>query len=1040
MERNEGIIRWSPNQSRDEFTIFNLNNKVSHLYEATGHAQSGRFDYRRVSKHTELPAVNAYDWSPSFRGLVAVGTAHGEVSLLRIDDNSNACLTLPLKLQRPCQSVSFNTTGLLAVGLDRVRNDSCLQVWDVNQRLAGWDPYLKGWNVPAMNSIEPKRKLEGSTSITSIRFFEDQPQTLIAGVKNQSIRVHDLRDPNSSVLNFQTRCNNNIAIDHTDTNYFASSSLDQPGLVIWDRRVSSRSTASPMYLESFDQDEIVWGSVLKLDKAIEVEKSTFVKQLRFSREQRGALGVLSTAGQLQVLQTKKEYVEPGSLNDVRTSPELLEIKKSYDLEYPFFDQNHLKKFEHRIVSFDWLNLGMPGLPGRVVALRANGEFGILQMPTATASQLSQLIPWKPPHHPGDPYLDLMQFGDPEEHEKVIGPLYTAAAEADAAIFGPKGLKTDTNAEKLRERVKAWLELRWDPVADLLAPAGPGLGATTSSTSEFESIGDDFTQLHLEPKERKRIPTTNGLFDFVTPNNVSSSRELYDQAHYTALSRFPTLKTSRDQLDHVILRRAMDGYLFDAELNQDVVADDPWLQNVWKWIAGADEEAQDDAMMSLPLDLSYMGVYTVWMNILGNKPQSRLIDTNVIPDEAHWERLIGSINKRAGRRAFEGVFTAKPHHRQLCLAICGLLKSPEELEDDLKSLEQAEKYTTAAAMALFEGVPERAVEILKNGGTDLLFVAMALDIKLKSNIQLDLDDSEWGKALEGHTQMGEDAYLRAIYGYITTGNWTAIADSTSLPLRDRVWVALRNFPDDKLTEWLTKEMEEAIRTGDIEGIVLAGITDSMVDILAKYVEKFMDYQTPILIMSFCYPRYIDDIRCDAWRKAYKDFLYRHKENVLRIRFEQQSTTKSRLRDGNPVIKPPPRQVTIRCLNCDANTANDLRNSGVVSPATPLVLSATMDRRNPLAVTGINAGLNCPKCGSHLPRCAICMEIVGMPRSDRPEMSMDDEIQRMANFPTFCLKCKHVQHMEHSLAWFRRHNECPVPECQCSCNEMKSREKD
>lgn len=417
MDRNEGIIRWSPNQSRDEFTTFNLNNKVCYLFKATGYAnaQPGRFDYTRISKHTELPAVNTYDWSPTVGGLVAVGTAHGEVSLLRIDDNSNACLTLPLKLQRPCQSVSFNTTGLLAVGLDRVRNDTCLQVWDVNQRLGGWDASQGGWSGCASNmNIEPVKRLEGSTSITSIRFYEDQPQTLIAGVKNQSVRIHDLRgmyifaplsnmwltfaDPNSAVINFPTRCNNNVAIDYTDPNYFASSSLDQPGLIIWDRRAGGRSTASPMYLESFDQEELPWGSVLKLDRAIQVEKNTFVKQLRFSREQRGTLGVLSTAGQLQILLTKKEFVEPGSSNDVRYSPELLEIKKSYDLEYPFFEHNHRRKYEHRIVSFDWLNVGTPELPGRVIVLRANGEFEILEMPSKTASQLSQLVPWKPPHH------------------------------------------------------------------------------------------------------------------------------------------------------------------------------------------------------------------------------------------------------------------------------------------------------------------------------------------------------------------------------------------------------------------------------------------------------------------------------------------------------------------------------------------------------------------------------------------------------------------------------------------------------------------
>ena len=149
-------------------------------------------------------------------------------------------------------------------------------------------------------------------------------------------------DSNSTVINFPTRANNNITIDNNDTNYFASSSLDQPGLVVWDRRASDRSAVSHMYLESFDQEEIPWGAALKLDRAIDVEKNVYIKQLRYSREQRGALGVLSSAGQLQILQTKREFVEPDSVSD-GSSPELLEVKKSFDLEYPYFDPDHKRK-------------------------------------------------------------------------------------------------------------------------------------------------------------------------------------------------------------------------------------------------------------------------------------------------------------------------------------------------------------------------------------------------------------------------------------------------------------------------------------------------------------------------------------------------------------------------------------------------------------------------------------------------------------------------------------------------------------------------
>jgi len=423
---------------------------------------------------------------------------------------------------------------------------------------------------------------------------------------------------------------------------------------------------------------------------------------------------------------------------------------------------------------------------------------------------------------------------------------------------------------------------------------------------------------------------------------------------------------------------------------------------------------------------------------GETPKTRLIEGSIVPDSAQWEHLIATLNKRENRPPFEGVPTAKPHHRQLCLAVCGLLKTPEEFENDLKVLEDEGKYTTAAAWALFDGLPKLAVELLKKGGTDLLFIAMALDIKLKSSSTLDIGTEEWGKEFKNHPQMVDDPYLRAIYRFITSGNWVEIAKETALPLRDRVGVALRNFSDTQLTEWLNEQMYEANKTGHIEGIVLAGITDQMVDVLAKYVEKFIDFQTPILIMSYCHPRYIIDSRVNAWRNSYKDFLQRRKEFILRVKFEQQSTILSRNRDGRPSIRPPPRQVTVRCLTCDAESANDLNNAAGASTSVPGPSSVMSDDRNPLAAVGINAGLNCPKCGSHLARCAVCMEIVGVPRSDRPELSHDAATFRMANFPSFCLKCKHVSHMDHSVAWFSRHVECPVPECRCQCNERPSRQ--
>lgn len=345
------------------------------------------------------------------------------------------------------------------------------------------------------------------------------------------------------------------------------------------------------------------------------------------------------------------------------------------------------------------------------------------------------------------------------------------------------------------------------------------------------------------------------------------------------------------------------------------------------------------------------------------------------------------------------------------------------------------FTAAAAWALFQGLHERSVAILNSGGQSLVWVAMALDMKLRSNVPLQLSQTAWKKSLDENPQVANDPFLRAIYGYLTTGDWATVADETSLPLRHRIGVALRNFSDEELTIWLERLLERAVNEGDIEAIVLTGITDVMVDVLQKYVEKFDDYQTPILIMSFCYPRYIDDMRCDSWRRGYREMLNGHKAFMLRVPFDQQTAAKSRKRNGVPTLKQQPRQVTVRCLNCDLNAINDMANSGSGSATASAPLSTIADSRNPLVTTGINSGLSCPRCGAHLPRCAICMECVGVPRSDRPDLSPDPMTRRMANYPSFCLKCKHAQHMDHAMAWFDRHMECPVSECSCICNEQK-----
>lgn len=193
MERPEpGLIKWSPNPVHDNFIHVNLQQRFVQAYEPTGHARRGRFDYKKLSRHEDYPfGLTTYDWSPSIPGLVAMGTTEGNVHLLRIDDNSNAVMELKLRSPRLCHAVAFNTGNLLAVGLDRVRNDQSLHIWDVSRSTL--DPDTLGFPLDNSAILEPIQRLEPGASVTSVKFFEDNPQTLAVGIKNQSIRIYDLR-------------------------------------------------------------------------------------------------------------------------------------------------------------------------------------------------------------------------------------------------------------------------------------------------------------------------------------------------------------------------------------------------------------------------------------------------------------------------------------------------------------------------------------------------------------------------------------------------------------------------------------------------------------------------------------------------------------------------------------------------------------------------------------------------------------------------------------------------------------------------------
>lgn len=175
----------------------------------------------------------------------------------------------------------------------------------------------------------------------------------------------------------------------------------------------------------------------------------------------------------------------------------------------------------------------------------------------------------------------MSFNDPHERDELLGPLFASEAKADTPVFGPHRFTLNSTRAEVESTIKKQLQSPHDPVINLLDPteAEPGAGAASSKSS---NLSNNLDQLRLEHKSLK---TASKKADSVSPSKVLSSIELHDKSHYISVSLGPSAQPKSDILDQIMLQRAARGYLFDCTQNQAIVADDPWLQDVWRWIKG-----------------------------------------------------------------------------------------------------------------------------------------------------------------------------------------------------------------------------------------------------------------------------------------------------------------------------------------------------------------------------------------------------------------------------------------------------------------------
>lgn len=136
---------------------------------------------------------------------------------------------LSVKQQRSCTCVSFSTQGLFSVGLDKVRNDFCLYIWDAQRALLS-------------KETAPTQAFASAEAINSMTFFHQQPNELAVGVGYKWIRVYDVRDPTiHPLLSCPTKYVYGLSDNPNDSNQMISYSEDCE-IILWDRRYAKSNS------------------------------------------------------------------------------------------------------------------------------------------------------------------------------------------------------------------------------------------------------------------------------------------------------------------------------------------------------------------------------------------------------------------------------------------------------------------------------------------------------------------------------------------------------------------------------------------------------------------------------------------------------------------------------------------------------------------------------------------------------------------------------------------------------------------------------
>ncbi|KAI5952838.1 hypothetical protein KGF54_003705 [Candida jiufengensis] len=1002
----------------------------------------------QLSSRTGFDNISCSSYSITKHGIIGVGSQHGSISIFDINSPTLPTLHLRPKQSRLCNSISFNNSNNIVVGYEKGKNDNALQIWDIEEYSSNTLNNIHGIS----NDKRPVSSYISNESVLSAIYYTNSSSNILCGT-NKYLREIDTRIE-QPVFQLSTKCTMGIIIDPFQSHFFQSYS-DDGSLSIWDRRKlgsNQKQKSSSSNSSSTVESPVLHFSKLLNDSSLNKNINPCV---RYSTTRRGEFSAIFNGDLIRRWHTG---VVPASKSNLTSTSSSTANSKSADSSIlqslnqqssQLYKPNEESLFVsmvldnktdyEKVVSFDYSPDILSLTSNNFVCMRQSGT--VFRMPVVES-------------------IEAMDFNPRNEF----------------TIVGPEGLMTnflstdDSNQDDILQKTRK-----------------------TDTQTKFGnlSLDDRYRENSSNNDDENLDPATSTIEDgsMIENNRINNHRLSYDDGYNYPLNAYVDSNAIyKNDICVIIRKRVSMGYGIDPDKNIEILEElDPndnqqALRHAWKWLSLAKKSLEKGTMISEGIDLGYQGVQGIWNGVDALNNQSRVISKSDKINEAWFTQAVKSIISRKGKK-FIGINipedSEKKSQRKLCLIVSGWYLTESEFEEKLQLLISMGFISKAAGWAVFHGNVNKAIEILSNSKREklrLMATAVAGYLAYKNSHV----NSPWKDQCRKMASELDDPYLRAIFAFIADDDWWDVLDEHSLPLRERIGVAIRNLSDKDLTVYLNRIADTVVQKGELEGLILTGITPKGIDLLQSCVDRTSDVQTAALVSTFACPRYFVDDRIKHWIDCYRSMMNSWSMFSYRAKFDVNRTKLSKTFDGHISIKATPKQVYLQCIRCNKNISKPkniaLNNNSISSSSNSNYPNSSTSVSNYNTVNNQvllkqfsktnnkkNELLNsCPHCGAPLPRCSICLmslgseietdtassPIISSSYINNNKENINKEInnnnnlnsssiikkidKNFKNWFSFCLSCNHCYHALHAEEWFSTHYVCPVPDCECQCN--------